>query len=388
MASYRIFPSTSGPSSPMATTGGWLLGVIFSPLGQMLWLNGYYFWVATGGDTGAQKFATWNRYSTSAENVITASKVTSGSLTANAWNFVPLSSPVQLAPGALYVATTGWTAVNGIPLTSAQWGSGQPLAAGIVNGPLTAWSAPSGSNTFPAGTVNYGLGQGLFSNALGSDPGANMANNPSGNDNFWMDVQLSTTAPSSYAGSYRLKPNMADFGNYSNDTANNFTLGLQFSLSQACAINNIWFYSPPGVTQLPTVIGVFSVGSQTLVASNSSPSWSGAAGSGWVSAPLAGTLSPGTSYKAAVCNGAASPAIWNGSVANYWTTGGFGANGLTAGPITAPNTSTAGGAGQASYNAGAAIAYPNTTTGPFDYGVDIEVTPLAAGSGLLIASFP
>ena len=157
MTTYRLFPSTSGPGSPTATTGGWLLGVIFSVTGGMKWLDGYWHWVAPGGDTVARKFALWNRYSTSAQNLVTGSVVTSGTLTAGQWNYVPLSSPVQLAPGALYVAATGWTAVNGIPLASGQFGSGQTYAAGIVNGPLTAWSAPSGSNTFPAGTVNYNL---------------------------------------------------------------------------------------------------------------------------------------------------------------------------------------------------------------------------------------
>ena len=54
------------------------------------------------------------------------------------------------------------------------------------------------------------------------------------------------------------------------------------------------------MTQLPTEIGVYRVSHQTLVASNASPSWSGAAGSGWMSAPLTGTLAAGTRYKAAI----------------------------------------------------------------------------------------
>lgn len=374
MATYRLFPSTNGPASPTPTTGPWLLGVMFSALTEMLWLNGYYFWVPTGGDTGSQKFALWNRYNTMSENLVPDSVVTSGTLTANSWNYVALSSPVQLAPGALYVAATGWTAVNGIPMTSNQFGIGEPFSAGIVNGPLTAWSAYTGSNTFPAGTANYGLGQMLFSDLMGADPSVAMPTSGSEDENWWMDVLVSTTPPSGYTGSYRFWPNMTDLGNYTLSTASNFTLGLQFAVSQACSIGNIWFYSPPTVTQLPTAIGVYQVSGPVLVASSSSPSWTGAAGSGWISAPLSGTLQAGVNYKAVVLNGAGSPAVWNAEVASYWSTG-FGASGLAAGPLTAPDNASAVAPGQESYNAGATLAYPGTSAGPYHYGVDIEVTP-------------
>jgi hypothetical protein len=215
-----------------------------------------------------------------------------------------------------------------------------------------------------------------------------MPNNGSGDDNLWVDIQVSDTAPAAYAGSYRFWPNMADIGNYSLDTANNFTLGTQFSVSQACTISKVWFYSPSGVTQFPTGTGVFDASGPTLVASNSSPSWSGSAGSGWMSSTLSGTLQPGHTYKVCVVNGAGSPAIWNAAVANYWSTG-FGGSGLVAGPLSAPNNASALSPGQETYNAGATLTYPTTNAGPFHYGVDIEVTPLAAGSGgLLMASFP
>jgi len=388
VTTYRLMDGVSGrpgvgssgtqpPASPTATTGGWLLGTIFSVTTQMAWLNGYYHWVPTGGDTVARKFCIWNRYSTSAQNLVTGSTVTSGTLTAGTMNFIPLPAPIQLAPYALYVAATGWTAVNGIPVSSAQFGTGDPYSAGITNGILSGWSAISGSNAFPAGTTNYGLGQGLFSNSLGNDPTAAMPNNGSGDDNLWVDVLISDTAPGGYSGSYRMYPNMADLGNYSNDTANNFTLGVEFILSPACTVNNIWFYSPAGVTQLPTEIGVYQVAGTSLVLSNASPSWSGAAGSGWISAALSGSLSASTKYKAVVLNGAGSPAVWNGALANYYTTG-PGASGLTAGPMTVYSNAAADSPGQQSYNAGAVITYPNTNAGPYSYGLDIEVTPQSA----------
>ena len=388
MTTYRAFPATSGPSSPSAATGGWMVGMLFSPLSKMLWLDGYWRWVPPGGDVTAHKFALWNQYSLTQQSLVPNSVVTSGTLTAGQWNFVPLPASIQLAPGALYVACAGWTAVNGVPLTAGQFTSGGTFSAGIVNGPLTVWSAQGGTNAFPASTGDYNLGQGMFSNSLGSDPSVAMPNNGSGSDNFWVDVQMNDTAPSSYAGTFRLWPNMGDLGNYSLDTANNFTLATEFSLSKACKVNNIWFYSPSGVTQLPTEIGVYQVSGTSLVASNVSPSWSGAAGSGWMHAAMGGNvvLSPGVNYKVVVFNGAGSPAIWNAAVANYWSGSGFGTGGLVSGPITAPNAAGAT-PGQESYNLGGTIAYPNTIAGPFHYGTDIELTPLS-GSGLLIGLFP
>ena len=394
MTTYRLMDGASGrpgvgssgtqpPTSPISySSTPFQAGTAFSVTGQMMWLNGYYWWVPPGGDTGAQKFCLWNRYSASAQVVISGATVTSGTLTANSFNYVALSSPVQLAPGELYVAATGWQPVNGFPDTNNQFGSGDPYVAGITNGPLTGWSDPTsgGTSYFPGASENYGLAQGLFgtgSAGTNGDPTLNFPAGGSNSANFWIDVLVSTAAPAGYAGSYRLYPNMNDALVYSNDTASNFTLGMEFSLSQACTINNVWFYSPSGVTQLPTEIGVYQVSGASLVASNSSPSWSGAAGSGWMEASLTGNLAAGTNYKVVVLNGAGSPAVWNGASANYWSTG-FGGSGLTSGPITAPDTSAATSPGQDSYNAGATIAYPNTNAGPYNYWVDIEVTPAAS----------
>lgn len=379
MTTYRLFPATNGPAAVAAASGGWLLGVMFSVSGGMNWLNGYYHWVPNNGDTTARKFALWNRYSTSQQALVPNSTVTSGTMTLGAWNFVALPTPIQLSPGGLYVAATGWNVTTGIPVTSGQFGAAEPFAAGIVTGPLTAWSALTGSNLFPAASGNYGLGQMLFSNVLGSDPAVNMPNNGSGDDNLWVDIQISDTAPVTYAGSYRFFPNLTDLGNFSLDTANNFTLGMEFSISRPCTLNNYWFYSPATVTQLPTECAVFRVSDQTVVTTNASPAWSGVAGSGWVSAPAGGvvTLAADT-YRIGILNAAGVPQIWNAAVAGYWSTG-FGANGLTSGPLTAPNNATAHIPGQDSYHPSAVLTYPDTNVGPFSYGLDIELTPAVSG---------
>ena len=203
MTTYRLMDGLSGrpgngPSTPAAYSGPYLAGTMFSPLGEMLWLNGYYWWVCnTGQSTAAQKFALWNRYSTSAENLVSAATVTSGTLTAGAWNYVPLATPVQLAPGALYVAATGWNTAGttGFPVTNNQFGAAQPYASGITNGPLTAWSDTGGSNTWAGGTgANYNLEPGTIRHG-GSDPTLIMPAGGSNSSNFWMDVLVSDQPP-------------------------------------------------------------------------------------------------------------------------------------------------------------------------------------------------
>lgn len=379
---------TQPPASPASYSGPFLAGMLISVTGQMAWLNGYHWWVCPSGQsTAPQKFALWNITGTSTQSVVPGSVVTSGTLTAGAMNFVPLPAPVQLAPGTLYNPSTGWSTVGttGFPVSNNQFGAAQPYASGIVNGPLTAWSDLGASKTFPAASANYGKDQGLFSVA-GTDPSVSMPAGGSNSAIFWMDVQVSDTAPAGYAGSYRFYPNMGDLGNYSLDTANGFTLGKQFSVSSQCTVDNGWFYSPATVTKLPDAIGVYRVSDQVLIGVNNAPSWSGAAGSGWISAAMPGvTLQPGVNYKYVVFQG--SNVIWNAAVPNYYSTG-FGANGLTAGPLSCPNNAGAVSPGQESYHQAGTIAYPDTSAGPFAYGLDIEVTIAASGSGAMMAAFP
>ncbi len=307
MATYDLLDGVAGrpgvgssgtqpPASPASYSGPFLAGMLFSVTGQMAWLEGYQWWVCPSGQSvAAQKFALWNITSTSAQSVVPGSVVTSGPLTAGAMNFVPLATPVQLAPGTLYNAATGWSTVGttGFPVSNNQFGATQPYASGITNGPLTAWSDLGASHEFPAASLNYGKDQGLFGTAS-ADPSLNMPAGGSNSAIFWAGVRVGDTAPAGYAGSYRFYPNMGDLGNYSLDTANGFTLGKQFSVSQACTVDNGWFFSPPTVTKLPDAIGVYRVSDQALIGVNNSPSWSGAAGSGWIGAAMPGvTLAPG-----------------------------------------------------------------------------------------------
>jgi hypothetical protein len=385
MTAYRLFPSTSGPSSGAGYSGPFIAGVTFHATTGGTWLDGYWWWCcATGQDTGTVKAGLWQVTSTSAGMFVAGGAATSGALTAGAWNWIPLAAPLPLSVGSPYVAAIGYAASQGFPETDNQFGSGQPFAAGIVNGPLTAFSDVGGSLPEPSS-----LPQGLFSTG-GTDPTAVFPASNFESSNFWVDVQLDTAAPA--GASYRLWPGQPDPNFWVLDTpTNNFTLGTEFTLAASCALDAVWFYSPSGASQLPTDCGIWNVSGQSLVAGthNASPSWSGAAGSGWVSVAYSGVTLPAGDYKVTVYNGAGTPSAWNATTFPYWSGGGYGTGGIVSGPLSAPNDAAATSPGQGTYNLSGAFAYPGTFAGSGGpaYWVDVQVTPAAASfpSGLLMA---
>lgn len=386
MTHYRLFPSTNGPASPSAYTGNFLAGLTFQVTQWGMWFEGYWWWVPTGGDTGPQKFALWQISGTSSGINIPAATVTSGTLTAGQWNYIPLTNPIPLSADVPYLVETGWSVVHGFPSTSAQFGAAEPHAAGITNGPLMAYSDGGGSAPAP-----FGFAQGSFG-TTGTDPAAALPlQGSSSSSNFWIDLQVSDTAPANYSGSYRLRPNTPFPMNMFSDSALPFTLATEFKLSQACNLNNIWFYSPSGATVLPSEIGIFNQSSQAFVSGTHvvTPTWSGAAGSGWVSASYSGVVLPSGSYRVAVF--ANTGTIWNNAVNNFWGGGGAGSSGITAGPLSAPSEATADTPGQASYHQGTSMVWPDTYNVPgngSDYFVDVEVTPASDSATGSIARSP
>ncbi len=389
MTAYRLFPSTPGPSTPVSYSGNFLTGMSFQVTEFGSWFEGFWWWVPTGGDTGSQEFVLWELDNTANGAQVPGGRASSGPLVGGQWNYVPLAAPVALTAFVPYVAVTGWVAAAGFADTEAQFGNGEPYANGITSGPLSAYSDNSGSNPPP----NNWFSQGAFGVAT-ADPTVMIPNEGSANSaNFWMDVQVSDISPA--GTSYRLWPGMPVPLSTIQDSAANFTLATEFTLSSSCAVNNIWFYTPPGTSQLPTECGIWQVSSKTLVAGsgNPAPTWSGAAGSGWVACGYSGLTLPAGDYKVAVFNGAANPQMWNLATLNYWSEG-PGGNGITVGPLSAPNLANATSPGQGSYNAGTAFHWPDTyaTGSAPSYWVDIEVTPVSGGpppplspAGLLIS---
>jgi hypothetical protein len=200
-----------------------------------------------------------------------------------------------------------------------------------------------------------------------------------------MDVQVSNAAPSGYSGSYRLWPNKSDASPTTGvDSPVNYVVATEIHLSVPCSLNAIWYFSPGGTAQLATECGVWDISSQKLVASTSSPTWSGAPASGWVSCPFSGVTLPAGKYRVAVYNGAATPDAWSAKELNYWDVG-VGRNGIANGPVSAPNLAGASPAniyqgngtepGQGVFAVGPPNAYPNLYVDGIaqNYWVDIEV---------------
>jgi hypothetical protein len=365
---YRLFPSTSGPSNPVSYSGSFLAGVLFEVTSGGCYFDGYWWWVAPSGQSvSAQTFALWQVWNTGLGTLIPSASVTSGALTPGQWNYVPLTTPVPLALGAAYNACTGFS--GGFPDTNNQFGSGEPYGAGITNGPLTAFSDQSGSAPAP-----FDNPQGVFSVA-GTNPTTNMPGAGSSSSNFWMDLQVGTTAPA--GSSYRLWPNYPTKINEVDGSTVAYTLATEFKLSESCTLDNIWFFSPTNAQALPTRCAIWSVSSQSVVSGtdNSSPSWTGGAGSGWVACAYSGVTLAAGDYKVAVFNGGGS--TWFLVNTGYWSGGGPGTNGITTGPLTAPGVSAATSPGQSTYNQGS-WAYPGTYGSGADgenFWIDVEVTP-------------
>lgn len=439
MTTYRLWPSTNGGALVSYGPGNFIAAVQFAVKGGGNWLTGYHWWVPSGGDTGPVKCALWSVAvpSGGGGTVVPGSTVTSGTLTASAWNFIPLASPLQLAPGwdtnsstsgSIYQAQIGWSASNGFPDTNGYWGSGGAGQAGISNGPLLAYSGSSGTASLLPYTAPS---QGLFSVA-GTDPAAVFAGSTSGVDNFWVDVEVSDTAPAGYSGSYRLWPNKWDANaGTTGDAAVNYTVATEFSLSAACTLNNIWYFSPAAATTLATRADVWRVSDGANMASVTSPSWKTIAGSSatagvsggamgqWLrAAPSAGVTLPAGDYRVSVYNSAGSTdSAWSAKDAgtDYWgqTLTGAGSGGITNGPLSAPGYAGAsagfkfGGAGTdtppwstggtAAPHAQSVFYEPPANTGAAgfpqlyaavggssnqtqNYWVDVEVTPLAVSS--------
>jgi hypothetical protein len=387
---YRLFSATAGPSNPVSWGGSFLAGVVFQVTTGGVWFDGYWWWVCDAAQpTAAQKFALWALYANGNGALVPGATTTSGALTAGRWNFVPVPAPVPLSIGACYNACTGFT--GSFPTTNNQFGAGDQYAAGITAGPLSAFSDQSGQMPAP-----FSMPQGTFS-AAGSDPSAIMPADGYSSANFWMDVQVSDVAPA--GASYRLWPGYPTIPPTSNGDNLEQTFGTEFRLSQDCALNNIWFYSPPAVSPaaLPAICAIWNVRNQQVVpgTQNNSPAWSGTAGSGWVACPYPGVTLPAGDYKVTVFTTGGSTDFYQ-ETEEYWGAG-PGAGGIVSGPLSAPGVAGATAPGQTTYHHGG-FGYPDTYDTEFNgqnRWVDVEVTPSAAAnpsptadSGAFLTFFP
>lgn len=162
--------------------------------------------------------------------------------------------------------------------------------------------------------------------------------------------------------------------------ADALTLGTQFSVSAACYLVSIWWYSPAGAAALPQVCGIWDIGSQALVCEDAAPQWLdpdgdiASPGDGWVYCDFtaaAVTLAAGLGYVTSVWQDTPGVAWW-ATTAGYWTTG-AGSGGAADGALSAPDSASAAN-GQGCYDDGGAWEFPGTSGAGAAYYVDVEVS--------------
>ena len=193
------------------------------------------------------------------------------------------------------------------------------------------------------------------------------------------------------------------------------TSATAFSLSQACSLDKIWLYSPPGATALPTRTAIWNTSTQTEVSGtdNTSPSWqtpgggAAAPADGWIYVDYssAGIILPVGHYAASFYNG--SGQVVYGEAHNMFfagtdpvsskTVGGPAWNGISwgGGILTAPNVAngpelvyddgSGTHPGQRHATSPAGWGYPSNFESSSDWGewrgIDVEVTPGGSGGG-------
>jgi hypothetical protein len=152
--------------------------------------------------------------------------------------------------------------------------------------------------------------------------------------------------------------------------------GVAFSVSAAVTLTGIWWYSASGAGQLPVACGVFDSGTHLVVTGtqDNSPTWSGAAGSGWVRCGYDGsvTLSPSSSYVAAVWNGATGGQQW------YSISSGP-VSPITSGPLSSPSDPSR-------WTESASFSFPDQTYGDNNIWADVEVSAGGIRSSLMLAT--
>jgi len=157
-------------------------------------------------------------------------------------------------------------------------------------------------------------------------------------------------------------------GGHDDSDSGTQTLGTVFTVSSSVALTGIWQWSAPGCTKLPAACAVWNQGTGLVVAGtqNNSPSWSGAAGSGWIKCSYDGsvTLTQGVTYNVSTWNSTGTGGEWYGITVGSW------AGGITNGPLACPDQANR------FTEPAATFLQPATAFGNFNIWVDVEVADI------------
>ncbi len=414
MATYRLYPSTNGPATPVDFGAGFefVSAVGFEVTQQTIYFEGYWWWVCpTQQSTSPQKFCLWQDTLDLDQQgdlgvVVEASVVESGNLVAGQWNFIPLPAPIPLSQYVSYRAATA--SPRYAPTSNDQFGSGGAYAGGITNGPLFAFSDTSSGNS---GDVSF-YQKYNCSWADGTlDPTSIYPGAGSGGFNVWMDVQVTDVAPA--GATFRCWPNQPN-PLYTPEAQLPFTVSTQMVVSQSAQVLKLWFMSQTGNGILPSTCGIWDTATQALVAGseNTAPNWllpdgsPASAGAGWIYCDYSKSglvLAANHNYRVAA--GMFTPGyVWYSGAQGYWLQSGGGyasigsgaAHGAGNGIIScvpcglSPNPLS-----PCAQDTSGHFAYPNAMEDDGDnYYIDLEVVPAGttsspppANSGAFLAFF-
>ena len=186
----------NGPGFSTGFSGNYIAGTLFKVTSAGYQLTGYGFWRADNSQSASASFALWKATGTGTGTLVASSSASLSSMTAGAWNYVSLGTPIALTSGQVYKVQVGL--VNNFPLTGGQFASGGTYAAGITNGVLTAFSDSSGSAPDSFSDV-----QCSFATST-ADPTAAYATSADGGYNAWIDVQITQAGGTSHTATAAL----------------------------------------------------------------------------------------------------------------------------------------------------------------------------------------
>lgn len=175
----------TGPAASNAFTGNIVLGTLFKVTAAGYQLTGYGLWRCDTAQSATASFALWQATGAGTGTLVASSAVSISGMTAGAWNYVPLSPPLNLASGTAYKAQCG--IVNNFPFQSGMFNAGV-YKNGIINGALTCFSDAAG--TLPDA---FSDGQCTFA-TTSSDPSALYVTSVNNGFNGWLDVQVAAPA--------------------------------------------------------------------------------------------------------------------------------------------------------------------------------------------------
>ena len=178
MATYRLWPATSGPGSVFNDGQPINLGTEFY-VTTTAWATHLHFWRGTTAIAGTVTGAIWR---VDNANAGTRLAVATFTLSGTGWQTVALATPLQLTATQRYRVT--YHSPNAYVATGGYFVSGGPGASGITNGIL---SSPSNANAVGGnGSFIYGAATAFPTSGFNGG-------------NYWADVTVTDVDPSSSA---------------------------------------------------------------------------------------------------------------------------------------------------------------------------------------------